>query len=349
MSRENATYTDQELLWATQIAYCNVDKKDIGDTLQEIFTRHGDKFYYDQEILKETQGDKGIMAREAKQFIDDVAAGKICQGWKVVSVENNQEETGLFALTIETGENEAIVAFRGSESVDTDQLIKDWGWADFGMLNAKATAQEEMAYQYLAEVGDAFTYENLTLTGHSLGGNLSHVAAVYAYENDKELYSRISQSVSFDGPGHPEEYIKEHQEAIDAVQDQLTHYQWSFVGTILTSFCESDNYQMVLSDKFSQEGWGLLLKHSTASLRFHEDGSLTKTWYRDEFASKIDPLANLKQRGRNWVRMSRENAPYTAQGLLWVTQIAYCNIDDEDDIGMTAGKKGECHGKRKGR
>ena len=272
MSRQDVMYTDQELLWATQIAYCNVEERDIGCTLQEIFTRHGDSFYYDQEILKETNGDKGIMAKEAKQFIADVAAGKICQGWKLVSIGDDQGKSGMFALTIETGENEAIVAFRGSESVNVDQTIKDWGWADFCSINAQATVQEEMAYQYLAEVGSEFAYENLTLTGHSLGGNLSHVAAVYAYENDQELYSRIRQSVSFDGPGHPQEYIQEHQKAIDAVQDKLTHYQWSFVGTILTSFCQGDNYQSVLSDKFSKEFLASFLKHSTASLRFH--GSL---------------------------------------------------------------------------
>ncbi|MCM1090895.1 MAG: DUF2974 domain-containing protein [Muribaculum sp.] len=183
------------------------------------------------------------MAEDAKQFMDDVAAGKICQGWKVVSVKNEQEDSGLYALTIETGENEAIVAFRGSEHVDMDQFIKDWGWADFAMIDAKATAQEELAYQYLTEVGNDFDYDNLTLTGHSLGGNLAHVATVYAYEQDRELYSRISQSVSFDGPGHPEEYIEEHKEAISAVQGNLRHYQWSIVGTILTSFYMGDKYQ----------------------------------------------------------------------------------------------------------
>ena len=94
MSKQDTMYTDQELLWATQIAYCNVMDKDI-------------------------------MAKEAKQFIADVAAGKICQGWKLVSIGDDQKKSGMFALTIETGENEAIVAFRGSESVNMDQFIKD--------------------------------------------------------------------------------------------------------------------------------------------------------------------------------------------------------------------------------
>lgn len=104
MSRQDTMYTDQELLWATQIAYCNVKDEDIGDTLQEIFTKYGDKFYYDQDILKEKFGDKGKMAKEAKQFIADVAAGKICQGWKLVSIKDDQKKSGMFALTIETGE-----------------------------------------------------------------------------------------------------------------------------------------------------------------------------------------------------------------------------------------------------
>ncbi len=53
-------YTDEELCWATQVAYCNISKIDIEEyydefgeypTLQQIFSEYGYGIYYDQELL----------------------------------------------------------------------------------------------------------------------------------------------------------------------------------------------------------------------------------------------------------------------------------------------------------
>ncbi len=91
------------------------------------------------------------MEYAAKQFIDDVIAGNICQGWKVVSVSEQQNENGFYGLTIETGEENAIVAFRGSEGVDANQFIEDWIVADFGIINGGLTEQEIAAGKYTKE------------------------------------------------------------------------------------------------------------------------------------------------------------------------------------------------------
>lgn len=153
-------YTDQELCWATQIAYCDLHnfdmdeyrKKNNGEypTLEQIFKdliKSQKQIYYDQKLMdsENLSGDKLKMQESAKQFIDDVAEGKICKDWKLVSIENQQNSNGMYAVTIETSENDAIIAFRGSESVDTKQKIEDWLVADFGMINGEVTLQEKAA------------------------------------------------------------------------------------------------------------------------------------------------------------------------------------------------------------
>ena len=67
-----------------------------------------------------------------------------------------ENTNGLYAITIETGENEAIIAFRGSESfthngssedsvvsLDLEQIARDWIIADGGIAHGELTAQEQ--------------------------------------------------------------------------------------------------------------------------------------------------------------------------------------------------------------
>ncbi len=141
-------YTDQELCWATQVAYCNLDKNKIDEhykinqdypTLQQIFAENGYSIYYDQPLITGEKRAEGAdflrMEESAKEFIDAVIAGEVCQGWKAVSVRDEQWQNGLYGLTIETASDSAIVAFRGSESWCGTQIVKDWIVADGGIIN----------------------------------------------------------------------------------------------------------------------------------------------------------------------------------------------------------------------
>jgi len=288
----NRMYTDEELCWATQVAYCNVSQEDIAiyyrdhneeyPTLQEIFNKHGYAIYYNQDLIDDDQvGDKLVMQQTAMEFIDAVKAGTVCQGWRAIAVSNeeHQNETGFRAITIATSEEDAIVGFRGSESWNMNQLVEDWVVADFTMLASELTEQETLAGEYLYNTIADTDFENFAVTGHSLGGNLSIVSTVLTKHIDNQeqtdYASRIKQTVSFDGPGHPDEFIEQFQTEIDQMADVMTHYQWSWVGAILTSLCEENGrYIKKESDTFHTDIASMLRKHSTASLEFDENGML---------------------------------------------------------------------------
>ena len=202
-------YTAEELIWATQLAYCNFEDEDIvkydGD-VKETLNAKGYGIFYDKTVTEPASGDKETMRQETRNFIDDVCRDdddeKIkCKGWKIVDVHNLETVNGVYAITIETGENEAIIAFRGSESVNLEQVVRDWIIADGGIAKGELTDQELAAGQYLDYIAEHFDYENLSLTGHSLGGNLALVAAVYSATemSHTDASTRIRQSVSMDG------------------------------------------------------------------------------------------------------------------------------------------------------
>ena len=66
-----------------------------------------------------------------------------------------------------------MIANRGSESYDLEQLFKDWIVADIGLLNHALTTQQARATIYMQELWEKYgdQYDSFSVTGHSLGGN----------------------------------------------------------------------------------------------------------------------------------------------------------------------------------
>lgn len=64
MSKNNngeKLFTDEELIWATQLAYCNFTEKEIKEkekTVQEIVSARGPEIYYNYKANSTPSGDK---------------------------------------------------------------------------------------------------------------------------------------------------------------------------------------------------------------------------------------------------------------------------------------------------
>lgn len=216
------------------------------------------------EVLKHVSDPKTEqLIAEKFAIIEDIKIGEI-GSWKVVSyVDNNQigkkgtagklvdgtwvqydfssSGDGLAAMVFETGNGQAITAFRGSEGMDHplkkwDDILTDWVVADGGLgMSDRDTTQQKSVYKYMEEYVLNLNYDDITLTGHSLGGNLAMHAAVSANEISPDKAGKISDVVSFDGPGFSDEYMSRHNDAISAINTgntTLTHYIWSLVGSL---------------------------------------------------------------------------------------------------------------------
>ena len=59
-SKGKELYTPEELIWATQLAYCNfkIEKNDLGKTVQEIVSARGPEIYYNYKANSTPSGDK---------------------------------------------------------------------------------------------------------------------------------------------------------------------------------------------------------------------------------------------------------------------------------------------------
>lgn len=102
------------------------------------------------------------------------------------------------ALTIEVNPRLVFVSFEG-----TDHLVSGWK-EDCAMTYKKFIPAQMQAIKYLNK---HFMFRNceLILVGHSKGGNLALVSAMYC---NPVVFKKIKEVVSYDGPGLSKEQLK---------------------------------------------------------------------------------------------------------------------------------------------
>lgn len=120
-------------------------------------------------------------------------------GWEVLMSVYNPY-TG-FEASAYAKDNNLVLATRGSEAHDLADIVQDWVIADFvGFLigmNAQLPAMETFVAEVVEQYGDE--YDNIYVTGHSLGGYLALMASSQLVEHDVE--DKIREVVTFNGLG----------------------------------------------------------------------------------------------------------------------------------------------------
>ena len=159
------------------------------------------------------------------------------------------EQKQFSAVTFLIGEDEAFVAFRGTD----DTLV---GWKEsFNMsLIGNIPAQRE-AVKYLESIASAFPDRRLYVGGHSKGGNLAVWASVKC---SAETRARIATVYSNDGPGFSREFVSSDEYKEMRPKMKIFVPQSSFVGMLLE---HEEGYDVIQS---TQTG---LLQHDALSWR----------------------------------------------------------------------------------
>ena len=251
-------YTDLQIRAFTQIAYMD---------LEEGFLKN--KGSADNPVPLS----KLLSSKQYNQLKDMGITDAEINSWKISAVHNTNSENGFYACVIETSPGNAAVGFRGSEGMgDLDNVIHDWVHADLGLLNSTLTNQQAEVDVFLDKYKDMLgNYDNLTMTGHSLGGNLAEYATIVS---DKyKLDDNIEQCVSMDGPGFSDEFIRKHKDQIDKMNDVMKHYRWSFVGALLNDLPGVDYHFLEVTNVEGEDEYNSFTRHSTIYVAVDENGN----------------------------------------------------------------------------
>lgn len=315
-------YTDKELKDATQVAYLNLiedtvpnfiaDGKKGPYTLRDLIMANiniesvkKNLKYEDKNInVKDMTIQELIEYAEVKEHDREIIRKLPDEAfeWKISDVHNKNNQNGFYGCVIETSEDNAIVAFRGSEGLkDYPGLINDWCKADFGLLKKDCTDQQKECEHFLEMLsvnGVLDKYKSLSVTGHSLGGNLaSHFAIAAATgKNNKDIFSKIEQVVNFDGPGVSNEYLKKYNDAIKLASNKIVHYMWSPIGAALNSIPGEEVNYLQIDEKQHKKDIGdqiwykTFYRHHTDSIMFSKTGRAIRG-DQDEFSKVIHGLS----------------------------------------------------------
>ena len=176
--------------------------------------------------------------------------------YKIQDVYDVNDYNGFYACLIDTGNGEKAIGIRGSEDISNrDNFRKDWVENDFGLLQNKETSQQkEVRYmmEYYKKTGQLEDCEKLTVSGHSLGGNLaSHAALVLTEDGFEDLYEKLDKVYNLDGPGVSQKYLEAHSQQIEKVanRDIIQHPKWSVVGNLLFEIPNSFNRQLEINEQ----------------------------------------------------------------------------------------------------
>lgn len=221
-----------------------------------------------------------------------------CLDWKVLDIHDRNDVNGFYGCVLETGDSEAIVAFRGSES-DGNNLINDWLLADLGLLNSTKTTQQAETERYADEIiekGIIDKYDFVAATGHSLGGNLAtHLNVISALNGREKLYDKLKQVVNLDGPGMSHDYLEKYANEIARTSHKFTHYKWSAIGDLLFSvpgakieFLDSNESIHDDMNSLAKAFW----RHDTKTISFNEEGE-AKKGKKDNLSNILGPVSRI--------------------------------------------------------
>ena len=265
------SYTDEQMRAFSQIAYADFTK--AYEYLQAI---EGEDSFSISELEK-TAAELGCKIDDKLLYCLTPEQKK---EWKIVAVHDTNPQNGFYGCIIETAPGEAALAFRGSEGLnDIDNLIHDWLSADVGLFDSSQTRQHAEVDRFLEKYRNKINhYDSISLTGHSLGGNLAEYATLVSYKYGFD--EKVNQCVSLDGPGFSNEFIAAHFLDINRMKGKMTHYKWSWCGGLLCNLPGVANYEVSVSNeankKDNERNADKLEKHDTKYLNIDENGNFVR-------------------------------------------------------------------------
>ena len=225
-------------------------------------------------ITKYKEKDNNIVAvREANKllrYIKDVKRYKDAIISNYEYIGNKEIQFG--AMTIEYMKNHLYVSFEG-----TDQLMSSWK-EDLIFSYKFPAVSHKMAIKYLNK-HLTFTNKRIIVGGHSKGGNLALVGAMYS---NFFVRNKIDYIYSGDGPGLLDEQFNSYR--YERIKDKYIHLipDYSFVGLFL---CTGNN--KVCKCKYKS-----LLAHDSLFWEVEDDHFVE---------TKLSPLSTeIQKELKNW-------------------------------------------------
>ena len=280
----NSKLTIEEIVLINNLLYCenlggpkgtflhpSQQAKTIGDYVRGVLRNSAD-------IEDDTEYSTGVTGAEYKEILQAVKANEhLCEIIiQEVHYEGANVGGGRSAFLIDPVYNEAIVAFKGTQS--------DAEWIDnVSGLYTVPTAFQENALNWYRSL-DLDGYEAITVTGHSKGGNKAKYITI--------MDDSVDNCFSFDGQGFSDEFIRKYSAEIVRNREKIINIiaESDFVNILLNDVGPKQFY---LGTNFGRLGFAE--NHCANAILFFDDKGdmyLWKAKAQDKKMADLDKMLN---------------------------------------------------------
>ncbi len=279
-----SNFSIEEIVLINNLLYCenlggprgtflstSQESRTIGDFVNGVL-RNAAKIENDKEYSS------GVTGAEYKEIMWAIRPNEHLKNViiKQVHYESEGAGGGRSAYLFDPSSNEAIVAFKGTQS--------DAEWIDnVSGLYKVPTAFQQNALNWFKSL-DFEGCETITVTGHSKGGNKSKFITI--------MDESVDNCFSFDGQGFSDEFIKKYA-------PQIRRNQWKIQNII----AESDFVNILLNDVGTKQFYlgtnfgrlGFAENHCANAIVFYDDIGGMSVWKapgQDKKMSDLDKMLN---------------------------------------------------------
>lgn len=286
----------------------NNQHKTIGDFAEGVisaFSRIDDEYEYST----------GVTGAEYKQIIGAVKRNAHLCGLIVmeVHIEAAADGGGKSVFLYDPAANEALVVFKGTES--------NAEWVDnVSGLCRVPTEFQENALKWFRSL-DLESYDTITVTGHSKGGNKSKYITI--------MDDRVTNCFSFDGQGFSDEFIKKYAEEIRRNESKITNIiaESDFVNILLNDVGQKKFY---LGTNYGRLGFAE--NHCANAILFFDEEGDCSIWEarkgQDERMKDVDVMLN------SFIRSQSMSSREGVAGMLGNVIVHAMSSDTEGIIGV---------------
>ncbi|SDH30249.1 Protein of unknown function [Pseudobutyrivibrio sp. 49] len=234
--------------------------------------------HYATKIENDKEYSTGVTGAEYKQLMWAIRPMEHLKNIIIMQVHYESEGAGggRSALLFDPSANEAIVAFKGTQS--------DAEWIDnVSGLYRVPTEFQDNALNWFKSL-DLESYDTITVTGHSKGGNKAKFITI--------MDDRVDNCFSFDGQGFSDEFIRKYSPLILKNQDKILNIsaESDFVNILLNDVGKKQFY---LGTNYGRLGFAE--NHCPNAIAFYDDiGEMTihEAPGQDKKMSALDKMLN---------------------------------------------------------
>ncbi|MCI8269741.1 MAG: DUF2974 domain-containing protein [Lachnospiraceae bacterium] len=240
-----------EILLLNQLMYCPEEEKRSIDEYQGNTIGEWMDSWSQRPLTEEAECGLCMKGKEWNRIVRLIAGNlRLCRmkNHDVHWDEADGGGGGLSAVFVEPCLGEAVVVFRGTAAGEwRDDFL---GGAATGEQDGVSTIQQKNAREWYCSLGLPKYFSEITVTGHSKGGNKAKYIAL--------METSVSRCLSFDGQGFSDEFVKKYQQRIRERQPVIENHnmEYDYVNILLNDVGRAIYYQ-----RFADEARGFWETH----------------------------------------------------------------------------------------